>query len=85
MTELKKRTYIDDNDNVSFNLLALLAHVFANALGLDLGVALMAQRATRVLDEAEVGQLLVAHLAGEAVRVPSHRHGLDHAAHDELA
>ena len=40
---------------------------------------------TLVLDEAEVGQLLVAHLAGEALRVPGGHHGLDDAADDELA
>ena len=32
-----------------------------------------------------VGELPLAHLAGEAVRVPRGRHGPDDAAHDELA
>ena len=41
-----------------------------------LGIALVAQRPALVLDEAEVGQLLVAHLAAEALRVPGGAHGL---------
>ena len=65
--------------------LALLAHVFALALRLDLGAALVAEGAALVLDEALVGQLLVAHLAREALRVPRRRHRLDHAPDDELA
>ena len=65
--------------------LALLAHVFALALRLDLGGALVAEGAALVLDEALVGQLLVAHLAGEALRVPRRVHRLDHPPHDELA
>ena len=35
-----------------------------------LGVALVAQRPALILDEAQVRQLLVAHLAAEALRVP---------------
>ena len=42
-----------------------------------LGVALVAEGATLVLDEAEVRQLLVAHLAAEALRVPGRAHRLD--------
>ena len=45
----------------------------------------MAEGAALVLDEALVGQLLVAHLAGEALRVPRRVHRLDHPTHDELA
>ena len=66
-------------------LLALLAHVFALSLRLDLGCALVAEGAALVLDESLVGQLLVAHLAGEALRVPRRVHRLDHPTHDELA
>jgi len=40
---------------------------------------------TLILDEAEVCQLLVAHLAGEALRVPGGHHGLDDPPDDELA
>ena len=41
-----------------------------------LGVALVAQRPALILDEAQVRQLLVAHLAAEALRVPGRAHGL---------
>ena len=65
--------------------MALLAHVSAGPFCLDLGVALPAQRPSLVLDEPEVGQLLVAHFAGEALRVPGRIHGLDDSSNDELA
>ena len=74
-----------DPSLISLYSLALLAHVFALALRLDLGGALVAEGAALVLDEALVGQLLVAHLAGEALRVPRRVHRLDHPPHDELA
>ena len=40
---------------------------------------------TLIFNEPEIRQLLVAHLAGEALRMPSGHHGLDHASDDELA
>ena len=52
------------------NLLALLAHVLADALRLDLGIALMAEGASLILDESQVSQFLMAHLTGEALWVP---------------
>ena len=45
----------------------------------------MAEGAALVLDEALVGQLLVAHLAGEALWVPRRVHRLDHPPYDEFA
>ena len=43
------------------------------------------QLPTLVLDESQIRQFLVAHFAGEALRVPGGVHGLDHATDDELA
>lgn len=63
----------------------LLAHVLAHALRLDLGVALVTQTPALILDEAQIGQLLSAHFAGEALRVPGGVHGLDDPADDEFA
>ena len=65
--------------------MTLLAHVLAHSLSLDLGVAFVTQTPALILDEAQVGQLLPAHFAGEALRVPSGVHGLDDPADDELA
>lgn len=65
--------------------LAFVAHVLAQADRLHLGVALVAQRTVLVADEAAVGQLAVAQLTAEAVRVPAGRHRLDDAPNDELA
>ena len=70
---------------VMLYLLALLAHVLADALRLHFRAALVTERPPLVLDEALVGELLVAHLAREALRVPRRGHRLDHAADDELA
>lgn len=65
--------------------MALLAHVLAHALGLHLRVALVTEGSSLIFDESEIGQLLVTHLAGEALRVPGGHHGLDDTSNDELA
>jgi len=49
---------------------ALLAHVLPLPSRLHLGVAVVAQSPTLVLYETQVRQLLVAHLAAEALRMP---------------
>jgi len=61
-----------------------LTHVLPNARSFHLGVTLMAESPALVLDEAEVCQLLVTHLAREALRVPGRPHGLDDSSDDEL-
>lgn len=65
--------------------MAFLAHVLALACCLHLGVALVAQGSSLVLDEPQVGQLFVAHLATETLRVPGGLHCLDDPPNDELA
>lgn len=45
----------------------------------------MAEGLVLVPDEARIGQLLVAMLAPEAVRMPIGGHGLDHSAHHKLS
>lgn len=62
-----------------------MAHVFPDPLRLDFGAALVAEGPALVLNEPLVSELLVAHLAVKALRVPRGRHRLDHAADDELA
>lgn len=62
-----------------------MADVFAQATSLHPGIALVAQCAASVLDEASIGQLHGALLAPEALGVPAGVHGLDHPADDELA
>jgi len=64
---------------------ALLAHVLPNAIRLHLGVALMAQSSALIFDESQVGQLLVTHLAREALCMPGGLHSLDNSADDEFA
>lgn len=59
--------------------------MLAQADRLHFGIALVAQRPILVAYEAAVGQLLVAQLAAEAVRMPAGRHRFDHAADDEFA
>ena len=66
-------------------LLALLTHVLAETLRFDLGVALVTEGAALVLHKAQIRQLLVTHLAAEALGVPSGIHGLDDTADNELA
>lgn len=61
-----------------------MAHVFAHSHSLGLGIAVVAQRLVLVPDESGVGQLLVAVLAPEAVRMPVGGHGLDHPTHHEF-
>ena len=61
-----------------------MAHVPAGALEPDAGVTVVAERLVAVFDEAQVGQLLAAHVAAEAGRVPAPVHRLNHAADDEL-
>ena len=65
-------------------VLALVAHVSAGALQADARVTVVAERLVAVLDEAEVGQLLAAHVTAEAGRVPAGVHRLDDAPDDEL-
>lgn len=65
--------------------MALVAHVLANADRLHVGVALVAQCPILVTNKARVGQLLVAPLAAEAVRMPARRHRLDDATDDKVA
>jgi len=61
-----------------------LAHVLPHTRGFHLGVTLVTESPALVLDEPEVGELLVAHLAGEALRVPGRPHRLDDSSDDEL-
>lgn len=63
---------------------ALVTHVFPLGLSLDAGVALMAESSASIADEAQVSQLLMAQLAGEASWVPVAAHCLDHSPDDEL-
>lgn len=63
---------------------ALVTHVLPLGLSLDPGVALVAQRTACITNEAQVRQLLVAELTGEALGVPAAGHCLDHTPNDEL-
>lgn len=64
--------------------LTLVAHI-APIAGLLLHlVALPAQRPAAVPQEANIGKLLAASLAKEALRVPARIHRLDHTPDDEL-
>lgn len=65
--------------------LAFMADVFAQALRLQFGVALVTEGAAAALYEAQIGQLDVTLLASEAARVPVLVHRLDHPADDEFA
>lgn len=58
--------------------------MFAHSHSLGLSIAVMAEGLVLVPDEARIGQLLVAVLAPEAVRMPIGGHGLDHTAHHEF-
>jgi len=62
-----------------------LTHVLPRSRGFHLSIALMAQSSALVLHEAQVGQLLVTHLATETLRVPGRSHRLDDSSDDELA
>ena len=61
-----------------------MAHVFALALGLEHGIAVVAHGPAVVLDESQVSKLLVALRASEALGVPVLVHRLDHSANYEL-
>lgn len=62
-----------------------MAHVVLQPVRLDARVARVAERATRVLDEACVGEFGAALLASEARRVPIGVHRLYHATDHKLA
>lgn len=61
-----------------------MAHIFAEGFGLDPRIALVTERSASIADEAQVGKLLHAEFAGEALRVPVGVHGLDDTANDEF-
>jgi len=65
--------------------MALLTHVLPDPVRLHLRVALVAQSSTLIFDEAEVGKLLVTHLAREALCVPGGLHRFDDPTNDEFA
>ena len=63
---------------------ALVAHVSPRPLQSNPGVTVVAESLVAVFDEAQVCQLLAAHVAAEAGRVPAAVHRLDDATDDEL-
>ena len=62
----------------SFFILVIFCTVVVKAAA-HLSVALMAEGAALVLDEAEIRQLLVAHLAAETLGVPGGAHRLQYS------
>jgi len=62
-----------------------LTHVLPCSGGFHLSIALVTECPALVLDEAQVGQLLVTHLATETLRVPGGSHRLDDSSNDEFA
>lgn len=64
---------------------ALVADVFATGCSLFLGIALMTEGSSSILDETLVSQWDCANLALETLGVPVVVHGFDNSTNDELA
>lgn len=64
--------------------MATVTHVLPLGLGLDPGIALMAESTAGIADEAQISQFFAAQLACKAARVPVEVHCLDHPANDEF-